>query len=30
VALLAKYADYQAVGFAVDTEKLWLQAEVSF
>lgn len=30
VALLAKYANYQADGFAVDTEKFWLQAEISF
>lgn len=30
VALLAKYASYDADGFAVDTEKLWLQAEVGF
>jgi len=30
VALLAKYADYNAVGFGVDTRKLWLQAEISF
>ena len=30
VALLAKYARYDASGFAVDTEKLWLQAEVGF
>ena len=28
--LLAKYANYEASGFAVDTEKFWLQAEVSF
>jgi hypothetical protein len=30
LALLAKYANYDASGFAVDTEKLWLQAEVAF
>jgi hypothetical protein len=30
VSLLAKYANYQANGFAVDTEKLWLQAEIAF
>jgi hypothetical protein len=30
VALLAKYASYDASGFAVDTEKFWLQAEVAF
>jgi len=30
VALLAKYANYDASGFSVDTEKVWLQAEVSF
>ena len=30
VGLLAKYANYEADGFAVDTEKFWLQAEVSF
>jgi hypothetical protein len=30
VGLLAKYARYDAAGFAVDTEKLWLQAEVGF
>ncbi|WP_225425453.1 hypothetical protein [Pelagerythrobacter rhizovicinus] len=29
-ALLAKYANYRADGFAVDTEKFWLQAEISF
>ncbi|WP_338445078.1 alginate export family protein [Pelagerythrobacter marensis] len=29
-ALLAKYANYQADGFAVDTEKFWLQAEIGF
>ena len=27
VALLLKYADYDATGFSVDTRKLWLQAE---
>ena len=30
VAMLAKYANYQSDGFAVDTEKFWLQAEVAF
>jgi len=30
VGLLAKYATYDASGFAVDTEKFWLQAEVAF
>ncbi|KRA80577.1 hypothetical protein [Altererythrobacter sp. Root672] len=30
VALLAKYANYQADQFAVDTEKVWLQAEAAF
>lgn len=30
VGLLAKYANYQADEFAVDTEKFWLQAEISF
>lgn len=30
VSLLAKYANYDADGFAVDTEKFWLQGEVSF
>ena len=30
VALLAKYANYDAETFAVDTEKFWLQAEISF
>ena len=29
-ALLAKYANYDADGFAVDTEKFWLQAEIGF
>jgi hypothetical protein len=29
VALLAKYANYRAKGFGLDTEKLWLQAEVT-
>lgn len=29
VGLLAKYADYQADGFGVDTRKFWLQASVS-
>ena len=30
VTLLAKYANYNANSFAVDTEKAWLQAEVNF
>ncbi len=30
VGLLAKYADYNAVGFGPDTQKFWLQAEYSF
>jgi hypothetical protein len=30
VALLAKYATYDAAAFGTDTEKLWLQAEVAF
>jgi len=30
VALLAKYANYDASGFAADTEKFWLQADVGF
>lgn len=30
VGLLAKYANYDADGFAVDTEKFWLQAEIGF
>jgi len=30
VGLLAKYATYDASGFAVDTEKFWLQAELAF
>lgn len=30
VSLLAKYANYRADAFAVDTEKFWLQAEISF
>jgi len=29
VALLAKYADYDAKGFGADTRKLWLQAGIS-
>ena len=28
--VLAKYARYDASGFAVDTEKLWLQVEFAF
>ena len=30
VGLLAKYANYRAQDFAFDTEKFWLQAEISF
>ena len=30
VALLAKYANYDARAFAADTKKFWLQAEVGF
>jgi hypothetical protein len=30
VALLAKYANYDAEGFGIDTEKFWLQGEVTF
>lgn len=30
LGMLAKYANYDADGFAVDTEKFWLQAEYSF
>ena len=30
VALLAKFADYQAKGFGLDTTKFWLQAEWAF
>jgi len=30
VALLAKYANYDASAFSVDTEKFWIQAEYSF
>lgn len=30
VGILAKYANYNADGFAVDTEKFWLQAGISF
>ena len=30
IALLAKYANYNAKSFAVDTEKFWLQAELNF
>jgi len=30
VALLAKYANYEAKGFGVDAEKLWLQAEFAY
>jgi hypothetical protein len=29
-SLLAKYADYDAKGFGVNTRKVWLQAEVSY
>jgi hypothetical protein len=30
VGVMAKYANYDAAGFGVDTEKFWLQAEVGF
>jgi hypothetical protein len=30
LALLAKYADYDADGFGADVEKLWLQAAISY
>jgi len=30
VNLMAKYANYDASGFAADTEKFWLQGEVAF
>ena len=30
VALLAKFASYDAVGFGADTRKFWLQAEWAF
>lgn len=30
VGILLKYANYDAGGFAVDTEKLWIQAQYSF
>ena len=30
VGVLAKYANYQADGFGVDTEKFWLQAGIKF
>lgn len=30
VGVLAKYANYEAKGFGVDTEKFWLQAELAF
>lgn len=30
VGVLAKYADYQAKGFGVDTEKFWLEANFAF
>lgn len=30
VGIAAKYANYQAKGFGVDTEKFWLQAEFSY
>ena len=30
VALLAKYADYNADAFGTDTQKFWLQAEANF
>ena len=30
VALLAKFADYQANSFGTDTRKFWLQADYAF
>lgn len=30
VGLLAKYANYKAVDFGVDTQKFWLQAEIAY
>jgi hypothetical protein len=30
VGLLAKYANYDAESFAIDSEKFWLQAEINF
>jgi hypothetical protein len=30
VNLLAKFADYNAKGFGVDTRKVWLQAEIAY
>ncbi len=30
VSILAKYADYDAAGFGVDTRKFWLQLEMSY
>jgi hypothetical protein len=30
VSILAKYADYDAAGFGVDTKKFWLQLEMSY
>lgn len=30
VGILAKYANYDSDGFAVDTEKFWLEASISF
>lgn len=30
INLLAKFADYNAKGFGVDTRKLWLQAEIAY
>lgn len=30
VGILAKYANYSAAGFGVDTQKFWLQAGISF
>ncbi len=30
VALLAKYANYDAKGFGLDTKKFWLQAEIAY
>jgi hypothetical protein len=29
-SLLAKYANYNADNFGTDTQKIWLQADVSF
>ena len=30
VAILAKYADYKAKGFGIDTKKFWLEADYAF